>query len=128
MTTESDYFERARKEYPKQVSLLDHIDVQVALFTRLPESAWREQAALIHDLGGRVYYYPCDCDYAAAALERKGADTVDSELRCFLLTEAFFRAKWCVQSGTGPGEVISRARQFDGLKKQLEEAEPGGRA
>jgi hypothetical protein len=125
MTPESDFFVRARQECSKQASLLDYIDTQVALFGRISQNDWREHIAKIHDLGGKIDHYPCDCDYAAAALDRKASEVSNPELRHFLLTEAFFRARWCVQASSAGGEAISRARHYNDIEKQLK-AEPAG--
>lgn len=89
-----------------------------ALFARTSKAHHREMMAQFHNEMGRVPY-DGDRDLGALILEAEADGLTDKDLRLFLYTEASFRAGWCAQNSSGPGEGLARAKHWDDLKEKL---------
>jgi hypothetical protein len=100
-----------------------HLESLASMFSRTSKDQHRELAAEFHDCAGRLPYLH-DCDFGALILEDIADSIDDASLRVWILTEAFFRAKWCIQGASAGGESISRSRHYSRIEEKLKNAEP----
>ena len=93
-----------------------HLESLAGMFFRTSKDQRSELIAQFHDCAGKLPYV-ADCDFGALVLE-SAADSVadDRELRGFLLSEARYRARWCVQAASAGGEAIARAVHMNRLE------------
>src|SRR3954453_7027896 len=89
-------------------ALAAHLESLASMFAQTSRDQHRELAAQFHDCAGKLPYID-DCDFGALVLESAADAVADGELRAFLLSEARFRALWCVQAATAGGEANARA-------------------
>jgi len=99
--------------------LAGHLQSLASMFIRTSRAQQRELVAQFHDCAGKLPYVE-DCDFGALVLEGAAEAATDSELRAYLLTEARFRAIWCVQAATAGGEAIARAVHLRRLEERLQ--------
>lgn len=90
-----------------------------SMFTRVSRDQFRELAAQVHDCAGKLPYVD-DCDYGALVLESVSDTAASAELRLWMLTEARFRALWCVQGATAGGEAIARGQHLKRLDEKIQ--------
>jgi hypothetical protein len=91
------------------------------MFARTSRDQHRELIAQFHDCAGKLPYVD-DCDFGALVLESAAEAVTDGELREFLLSEARFRAMWCVQAATAGGEAIARSAHLRRLDERTQNA------
>ena len=99
--------------------LVAHLETLAGMFTRVSRDQFRELSAQVHNCAGKLPYVD-DCDYGALVLESVSDSAASAELRLWILTEARFRALWCVQGATAGGEVIARGQHLDRLDKKIQ--------
>lgn len=97
-----------------------HLESLAGMFTRVGGDQFRELAAQVHDCAGKLPYVD-DCDYGALVLESVSETAASAELRLWILTEARFRALWCVQGATAGGEAIARGQHLKRLEEKIRE-------
>ena len=102
-------------------ALAAHLESLVSVFARTSRDQHRELIAQFHDCAGKLPYVD-DCDFGALVLEDAADAVTDSELREFLLSEARFRATWCVQAATAGGEAIARSVHLRRLDERIQKA------
>lgn len=81
----------------------------------------RELIAKFHDCAGKLPY-PDDSDIGSLFLESAAERAPDAAHRKWLYEEAFYRAKWCAESGTSGGETLARSRRLERLSDRLKNA------
>ncbi len=91
------------------------------MFARTSRDQHRELVAQFHDCAGKLPYVD-DCDYGALVLESASEAVTDGDLRVLLLSEARFRAMWCVQAATAGGEALARAVHLRRLDERTQNA------
>lgn len=89
------------------------------MLTRVSRDQFRELAAQVHDCAGKLPYVD-DCDYGALVLESVSDTAASAELRLSILTEARFRALWCVQGATAGGEAIALGQHLNRLDDKIQ--------
>jgi hypothetical protein len=102
-------------------ALAAHLESLAGMFARTSRDQHRELVAQFHDCAGKLPYID-DCDFGALVLENAADAVADNELRAFLLSEARFRAAWCVQAATAGGEAIARAAHLRRLDERIQNA------
>lgn len=84
-------------------ALAAHLELLASMFARTSRGKHRELVAQFHDCAGKLPYVN-DCDFGALVLESAPSAVEDDEVRAFLLSEARFRATWCVFRQRQPEE------------------------
>ena len=102
-------------------ALAGHLESLASMFVRTSRDQHRDLIAQFHDCAGKLPYVD-DCDFGALVLEGAAEVVTDEELREFLLTEARFRAMWCVQAATAGGEAIARSVHLRRLDERTQNA------
>ena len=98
-----------------------HLESLAGMFCRTGKDQHRELIAQFHDCAGKLPYV-ADCDFGALVLENAAEATSDSGLRDFLLSEACYRVKWCVQAASAGGEAIARSVHLRRLEERMQNA------
>jgi hypothetical protein len=102
-----------------------HLESLASTFVRTSRAQHAEIIAQFHDSAGKLPYVD-DCDFGALVLESAADATAELPLRFFLLSEARFRARWCVQAAGAGGEAIARAVHWTRLNAKVEKAGKSG--
>jgi hypothetical protein len=108
----------AFQEYWNYRSLATRLESLAGMFSRTRRDQYRELMAQFHNCAGKLPYVN-DCDFGALVLENAARATTNDDLRNFLITEARFRAAWCVQAAANPGETMARVSHLTRLESAL---------
>jgi hypothetical protein len=94
------------------------LDVIQALLIRCSDEELEEVLAQFHNLAGQLPFF-ADRDIGALTLERAAGEVTSRSRSLVILRHALFRARWCAQAYTGPGEGLSRAQHLETLEAKI---------
>jgi hypothetical protein len=100
-------------------ALAGHLESLASMFARTSRDQHRELIAQFHNCAGKLPYVD-DCDFGALVLESAADATKDEQLCEFLLSEALYRATWCMQAATAGGEAIARSIHLKRLDERIQ--------
>ncbi len=113
-----DLLEKARQGLPRDIAHLDHLVALASMFERIRPEQRRELISQFHDQAGRLPYVN-DADAGSLVLEKCADNLPLKALRRQLYRESLYRAQWCAQGATSPGEGIARSIHIRRLEFKL---------
>jgi hypothetical protein len=110
--------EQARHALAGTDAPVSHLLQMATMFDRVVPEQRQELISQFHDQAGRVPYVN-DSDLGSILLERTADASPEKEFRRRLYAESLYRARWCAQAGTGPGEGLARSRHVHRIEFKL---------